>query len=189
MSLFLRGHRIIESSKDDEEDYDSSFQTQHMCPCCQEYIIYTDEVFLVQVVESAQDGGQIVTQPIVSDEGDFLYEPYILHFMCWEELLEQMREITQDQLPVECVNGILYCHCCKSTIAAFEPFVSSQFAEVHRSGRAPNGGVHADKMHVCGDMYPICLACVVHVFEEHFPDWEDLFAQFDIPLEDDDDES
>ena len=175
-------------SPDPDADDPLYFETQHMCPCCQEYLVYTDEVYLVEVTEAAQDGGRIATQPMISDEGDYLYEPYIMHFQCWEEVLEQIREATQDQPPVECVDGILFCKCCGSTIGNFEPYVAAYIGEIRVSQRSPNLTKN-DKIERYPDADPICLACIVHVFEEHFEDWEDLFAEFNIGTEDDDDES
>lgn len=176
------------SVEEDEEERRLIYQSSHMCPCCQEYITYTDEVFLVEISEAARDGNQIVSQALIGEDGDFVFEPYVLHFMCWEELLEQMREITQDQPPVEAEDGILTCHCCGSTIGNFEPFMRSYVAEVHVAKRAPNGE-NTDTIATFNTMYPICLPCVVHVFEDNFPDWEDLFSEFNLGTEEDEDES
>lgn len=178
----------LQESPDPDADDPKFFETRHMCPCCQEYIVYTDEVFLVEVTEAAQEGGQILTQPLQGDDGDYSFEPYLMHLMCWEEVLEQMREATQDTPPVECIDGILYCKGCMSTIGSFEPFVAAYLGEIRVSHRNPNL-VKDDKFEKNPNFDSYCLACIVHVFEEHFEDWEDLFAEFNIGMEEDDDES
>lgn len=180
---------MLQSSlpEEDEEEVRSIFETNHLCPCCQDYVLYTDEVYLLEITEAAKDGNQIVSQPLMCDDGDYLYEPYILHFMCWEEVLEQMREITADQPPAESPDGILKCQVCESTIGNFEPFLAANCAEIHVSQRSPNGE-KSDRVAKNGGMDAICLPCLVHVFDQHFEDWEDLFNEFNISMGDADDE-
>ena len=185
MSLFLQARPVEEDDEDEEER--QIFETKHMCPCCQEYLTYTDEVYLLEITEAAKDGEQIATQPLLAEDGDYRYEPYILHFMCWEEVIEQMREAAQDQPPVECADGIMLCQICNSTIGNFEPFLGASYAEIYVSQRSPSGE-KADKVMRFGGMDAICLACVVHVFEDHFEDWEDLFSDFNLGFGEDEDE-
>lgn len=183
MTLYLQDGTPLE--EEDDDVLNNVFETERMCPCCQEYIVYTDEVFILEVIEAAQDGGSILTQPLLDVDGDYEFEPYILHLMCWEEVLEQIREATQDQPPVECANGILLCSCCKSTIAAFEPFISARLAEIHVSRRCPSGNP-TDTIETYGSLDPVCLACIVFVFEDHFEDWDDLFSDFNLGMDEED---
>jgi hypothetical protein len=186
VSLFLMDN-IAPEVEEEEDDPHLWCETQHQCPCCQEMLVYTDEIFLLEVTQAAQDGGQILTEPLLGIDGDYQFEPYMLHFQCWEEMQEQIQDMVRDQPPMECEDGILYCSCCKSTIGNFEPFVAVTFGEIQVSQRTPNGEP-ADKMLRLAPMDPVCLACIVNVFEENFDDWEELFADFNIGMEEDEDE-
>ena len=114
-----------EENEDEEGLQEVIFGSQHECPCCQERILYTDEVFLLEVVEAAQDNGELQVQALLCDDGDYQFMPFVLHFSCWEEVLECIREEREDEPPVEHPEGILVCSCCESTIGPFEPFVAA----------------------------------------------------------------
>lgn len=183
--LRLLNQADVDKDVEEEEEENGWCKSTLVCPCCQEPIMYTDEIFLLEVTESAQDGGQIVTQSVLDDEGDYRYPPSVVHLECWEEMLEQIREGTEDAPPVACENGILFCWQCESTIGSFEPYVSLTFGEVHVSHREPNGQFteHLERLKRAD---AVCLSCMVHVVEDYLDDWEDLFEN--LPLHDEEDE-
>lgn len=177
--------RLQQSEEEREEELEEAeesniwFRTDHICPCCQEYLLYTDEIFLLEAVEAAQDGGEIVCAPFLDAAGDYLFEPLIVHLECWEEICEQIREIKADELPVEIESGIIYCTQCDSTIGSFEPFVSATFGEIQVSQRRPSGS-SANKVERIGRMDPVCMACMVLVIEDYLENWVDLLESLNI---------
>lgn len=187
--LKLRNVKIDheEETEEDEGVPNTWFQSGHICTCCGDKLAYTDEVFLLEVVEAAQDHGQILCEPITTDEGDYEFEPLMVHLECWEEAIEQIRELREDEPPVESMDGILVCAQCQSSIVSFEPFVSATFGEIHVSQRKPNGE-YADKMEKLAPMCPTCMPCMVRVIEDYFDDWEGLLEMLEVNFGNDDGE-
>lgn len=183
MTLRLEGFttQTDESDLTDRELRESNqwYRTSHDCACCQEYLTYTDEIYLLEVVEAAHHDGGIYVEPIVSETGDYAFDPLLLHIECWEEVKEQIRISREDEPPVECANGIFFCTSCESTIGAAEPFVSTTFGEIRISQRRPNGG-SAEKVDKMGPSDPVCMACMVRVIEDFLDNWEDLLEALDI---------
>ena len=151
------------------------YKSDHTCDCCGGYFTYTDEVFLLEVGEAAKEYDGSLTWDILrfEDNGDYQYEPYILHFDCWEEILSDIQTCTQDCPPMTLAEGIMECCECKSTINTFEPFVASTFGEIQVSQRRPSGNP-ASKIERIGKPKPVCLPCMAYVIDEHFPAWEQL---------------
>jgi len=179
MSLLLR--------REEEDDDEIDYRSEQECPCCQELILYTAEVFLLEIDQAAIVNGDLVIEPIQDAEGDYQFRPYILHLECMEEVIEQIREATEDQPPVAAEDPVLQCSQCGSTINQLEPFAASTFAEVQVSQRRP-GGDAAEKILALDNAKPICLACMVHVIEDHFEDWEDLLDMLPTPTVEDEEE-
>lgn len=174
---------VLEEPEDD--DYDSNWyrKTNRECDGCGDPLCYADEIFILEVSEATMENGQFFMDVLHDDEGNYLYRPYVMHLECWEEAVEMIEEIVADNPPMECDNGLLLCHCCQSTIAHFEPFVSSQFGEIHVSQRSPSG-MATETLERIGHMKPVCIACIVHVVDDHFDEWEELvemLPEYDRP--------
>jgi hypothetical protein len=177
-------YRLLDESElTDEElrENNALFRSSHSCAACQEHLIYTDEVFLLEVSEAVQVDGQIVFSPQLSTEGDYLFEPLLLHLECWEEIVEQIREMREDDPPVECENGILFCRECESTIGPQEPFINATFGEIQVSNRCPNGVV-GDRFTPMAKPMHVCMACMVFVIEDYLDNWEDLLEALQIEV-------
>lgn len=165
-----------EAEYDDEEDeYDKEpwRQSGRDCDCCGEGLPYCEEVFVLEVMEAAGEGGQIFHDVLLDEDGDHRYRPYMMHLQCWEAVLEHIDEATADQPPMEAEGGILKCSRCASTIGNFEPFVGATFGEISVSERSPSG-LPSAAFTPMGRLTPVCLSCIVHVIDDHLDDWEEL---------------
>lgn len=143
------------------------------CDCCGEELFLTDEVFVLEVSEAVRENNQFFSDFLRDEEGDYQFRPYMMHFACWEEVLEELYEATRDQPPMYAEDLVLKCTCCESTIGSFEPFIASTFGEIKASARQPSGQRSAVFEPLDG-LKPVCLLCIVHVIDDHFEDWEEL---------------
>jgi hypothetical protein len=171
--------------EDDEEEIDLSGMSIHECPCCSEQLALTEEVFLLEVMESEQSHGEIITRPLTGADGDYQYEPLFLHYMCWDECLEIIRSEKEFQPPYASADGILFCSVCESTISSGEPYVSATFGELRYSGKAPEGE-DEQRFERLQKPMPVCVACMVYVIEDHLDELEDLLDN--LPIDDDEEE-
>ena len=183
--LRLLPRRVESDEYEEAEEPPKAFQSRQECHACHERLTYTDEIYQLEVVEAARENGQIECQPLLCDDGDYQFTPLLVHLECWETIVEQIQESRQDDPPVESPTGILICSCCESTIGSFEPFVSSTFGEIHVSQRGPSGQPAETICHLASRR-PVCLSCMVYVIEDYFDEWEDLFHEFNITYEEDD---
>lgn len=168
-----RGDDSVEEEEDEDYDKMPWRQSGRECDCCGEGLPYTEEVFVLEVVEAASENGQIFHDILRDDDGDCLYTPYMMHLACWEEVLEYIDEAIADQPPAEAQDAILKCSRCESTIGNFEPFVASTFGEIGVSNRQPSGQPSAT-FQPMASVTPICLLCIAHVVEDHMDEWEEL---------------
>lgn len=164
---------FLRQAPEEEQDDDFWYKSGRECDGCGDELSFTDEIFVLEVTEAAQEGGQFFFDLVRGDDDEPAYAPYVMHLECWEEALSVMQEATADTPPVEAENPILTCSCCESQIGNFEPFVASTFGELHVSKRAPNGRP-TPTVEQLGHMKPVCLLCIVHVIDDHFDEWEDL---------------
>lgn len=157
----------------DEQDEKFWYKSERECDGCSETLTYTDEIFVLEVVEAAVENSTLFLDVLHDEEGGDLFPPYLMHLECWEEALEVIKEVVEDQPPMECEEAILKCTQCESMIGQFEPFISAQFGEIHVSSRSPSGR-NTGTVQRLGTRSPVCLLCIRHVIEDHFEEWEDL---------------
>jgi len=114
-------------------------KSEHSCDKCGDSIQYTDEIYMLQVVQPYIQNGELLFGPVQADDGDFLYEPCFLEFSCWEELEEEMRDELENQPPILDDYSILDCAICDSGIRQWEFSGLAVFGEMHCSRRTPEG--------------------------------------------------
>ena len=181
------GPALEEEEEEDEDSIPPHRQSGRECDCCGEGLPYAEEVFVLEVMEAAEENGQLFHDILRDDvEGDYLYRPYMMHIACWEEALEAIDEAIADRPPMEAEDPILKCSRCESTIGNFEPFVASTFGEISVSERSPSGQPSA-VFEPMGNITPVCLMCIVHVVDDHLDEWEELVEL--LPEDDDEEES
>lgn len=171
----LHGLRLLSEEEEAAEAEDQPWtKSERTCDFCEEHFTYTDEIFVLEVSESVAENGEVFTDILRDeDDGDYRFRPYLMHFACWEETLETIREAVADMLPVPADEVVQLCSCCESEIAPNEAFVATQFGEIHISERSPNR-LPTSTIARLGKMHPVCLLCLAHVIDSHFDEWEDL---------------
>lgn len=191
------GHGGLKLYRGDETDEelgllekaDEQFYAGRACDLCGEEFYFTDEVFLLEVAEAAEENGVFFHDHMTNEEGEYLYVPYVMHLVCWEEVLEEVDEIIADQPVVETDEFIEKCSRCRSGIGNFDPFIASTFGELRMSPRQPNGEPTA-MFTKLSTMTPVCIPCITHVIEDYFEEWEELleFLPEERPEGDNEDE-
>ena len=145
-----------------EESGDITMRTEQVCPQCGENLVFTEDVIQLLVVQHHADHS---AHPVQDDEdGDFLYEPYFLHFSCWEEIQDSLLEEVEDVPPVEDVHGPFRCKFCGSGIRTWEHCGSLTCGEFHISKRNPHGQRGEDFIEAAPpDVF--CLYCLFVINE------------------------
>jgi len=168
--------------EEDEEDEEGSEDwlrswgiSSRYCDGCGSPVGYTEEVYSLQVCGLfLNELGQVVTEPVMFDEQP-AFASYLLHFMCWERILDDIHDVMDDVPPHPTEDPALICTVCESLIGAHDCFVEATFAEVHVSRRMPSGNATdcITPMHAAD---VICIECMSTVIDDHFPEWEDVLT-------------
>lgn len=148
-------------------------KSEHTCDKCGSSIQYTDEIYMLQVVQPYIQSGQLLFAPVQAEDGDFLYEPCFLEFMCWEEVEEDMREKMEDHPPILDDFAILDCAICESGIRQWEYSGLAVYGELHCSKRSPDG--NPTSIFDSQDPSPVvfCIACLKKI-DESIELWDDV---------------
>lgn len=150
------------------------YRTEHNCAYCDERIYVCDEVILVQIVYPNFVVDHIELYDIDNGCGGFEYEPWFFHLDCWESVMEELDELTEDAPPMLDPLSIFDCSHCKSGIRPWESSCLVTPGEFHRSPRAPNG-VQDIHFEAClGEPQLLCTACIAMINDELFEMWEDF---------------
>lgn len=139
---------------------DITMHTTQVCPECGETIVFTEDIVQLLVVQPQLLPKQLVFHQSLDDEGDFLYEPYYLHFSCWESVEEQLLEEVEDTPPIEDALSVFQCKVCGSGIRDWEHCGSLTCGEFHVSARNPHG-VRGEDFIEAAEADVICLYCLL----------------------------
>lgn len=188
---YLAGGEQYQQPDEDDDATEASnliFKSQQECTHCGDTILYTDELFLLELQTAKRfEENPMGCELLVDEEGDFMFPPYLLHLECWESILEEIREKCEDKPPTNSTDPVLICTVCCSMIGHQEVFVLASFGEVHASQRRPTDEV-TDQFNRIGAPTCVCLECIVSVIDECLPDWDDLpdYMPEYAPMEPDD---
>jgi len=134
---------------------DETYHTEHFCAACQEPIPYIEEVFLLQVVQSCQSNGRLFYYPVLSEDGDYAFDPTFICFDCWEELEEHLTELYTDVPPSK--EGSIRCTFCDSGIEPFEQMAIITKGEFRASKRVSESTVFEPLSQIITDVCHDCL--------------------------------
>ena len=146
--------------------------TNEACAQCEEDLIYTEDVFTIHVMRALIVNGLPVLQPLLDDDGDFLYQPYFLHFKCWEEIVDNHKEEIENTPPVEDEFSLLTCDCCGSDIREHEVLMAATLGELVLSERSPSGQ-RATRLEPSGSPDVFCIWCLSMINNDWIEFWED----------------
>ena len=156
---------------------DITMKTQQICAQCHEPPVFTEELVLLQIVQPRFFNGQLLLHPVLDDDtGDFQYEPYFLHFMCWEGIEEDLEEEISNTPPISDDHSPIQCRYCNSGIREWEKCGAVLMGELHVSKRAPNGERGEDFVGL-GDPYLVCFYCLLIINDGILEFWENGVAQ------------
>jgi hypothetical protein len=167
---------------DEEEIEDTLNQSPLVCECCQEHICYTDEVFMLEVKSAKPIGEEM--EPI-TEKGEYVFPPQVLHLECWESVKEDITDAIQD-VPTTayvCEDPVMMCNCCERLINREDPVTLATFGELHVSQRNPNSMGATTVFAPMNGPQIICMECMVHVINDQFVDWSGIIDAIGINLE------
>lgn len=142
----------------DDDDEDERLRTGHLCSYCQGPLLYEDESFLL-ITEMAKFNPQFQLELVVDSFGDYMFEPCFFCFGCWENIEEELRDLTRDVPPVEDDQAILECTVCQSGIRKEEVVGTVQLGEFGYADRAPNNKL-SPKFNINGNKKLVCVSCL-----------------------------
>ncbi len=150
--------------------------TGHTCNDCEEPLRYTEEVFLIRIMQPQVVGGKAVFHNIIDEndiEGTALFQSFFFCFECWEAHYHDLQGATSDEPPVRDELSALECVCCGSGIREWEYTGTFTLGEFHVSKRAPNHfrGTTFDPN---GKPEALCLYCLTIINENYIAMWDDL---------------
>lgn len=153
-------------------------KTDQVCAECAEEVVFTEDVVLLQIVQPHIFGSNTLLHEVKDGDGDFAYEPYFLHFQCWESVVEQLETEIENMPPVEDPDSCIRCRYCKSGIRQWELCGSLSVGELHVAKRAPNG-VRGEDFVVAGEPDVICLYCLLLINEGVLTFWEHISQNYE----------
>jgi hypothetical protein len=170
---------LLDYDDDDLED-DELPSSSQVCHSCQDYLKYTDEIFVFTVSSIQVSASGMFFPPRLSEDGsDYLLEPIFVCFSCCEGAMEELAEEYADIPPVEDLYAVHVCVNCGSGMRNQETAVVVCFGEIHLSHREPNG-VGGQERFEGMDLEPdvLCLPCTNKLSEDLLPDlWSAPLSQ------------
>lgn len=152
---------------------ETSLLTTKECNNCSEVITFTEELFVLQIVQIHKTAGGLLLHPATADDGDYLYAPLFFQFNCWEDVQEGLLEEIEDVPSMDDAISTAHCVCCKSGIRDWEKCGALSLGELHRSKRAPQGS-HGEEFVSAGEPSIICLYCLFLVQESEGGLWDEI---------------
>lgn len=152
------------------------YETGHVCAECQETLIVTDELVLLQIIVPRVNAqGQIEYSPFERADGSYAYEPYFFHSRCWDDLEERLAGLLEDEgcSPVHDAYSFRVCDACKSGIRPMEPVAMVSAGELRASKRAPNGE-HSAAFATYEPTRFYCLSCIRAVNDDLLEMWDHI---------------
>jgi hypothetical protein len=177
MSLLFQ--RQVEEEEEEEDPGEWAIPNMG-CASCGETLHYTEEIFHISVCYAVNNGTETIIAPYICDEGefegDYYYEPLFFEFSCWEDVMEELREMVDDAPPVNHKDELLACDFCKCSICEFENFATAYIGEVHVSKRMPNG-MPASIFETISKPYIICIGCLNLINDHSIDLWDEELSQ------------
>lgn len=126
-----------EEGCEEEDDDDLPEPTELLCLNCMEPIAIDEDAALLQLVEPFWDEAEakIKYMVILDNDGEPQLEPVFLDFHCYEDLVEEVKQMDEDVPPREELGSALTCDFCQSSIRMGEKCLTLQIGEVIRDKR------------------------------------------------------
>lgn len=151
-------------------------ETEIICADCEDNLDYGAEVVLVQIVQPKLAGGEMLFYPVIDEHavnGDFLFEPFVYCFGCWDNRYWDLKNEVDDTPPVLDSRSVLDCTCCGSGIREWEYAATFTVGELQSSPREPSNRP-GPTFNATGKPEVICLYCMTVLNENHITMWDEL---------------
>jgi hypothetical protein len=153
-------------------------ESAHACAYCKEDIHSVEELKLLQVVYVDCVNNETAFYTIDNGWGEYEYKPQLFHFMCWEEIQEELVDILDGQESLFDPDGPCVCTCngCAVSINPWEIVGIISFGELRRSKRTPNGEstFYFDDCNSVPDV--LCSSCLAATNHEVLEMWTEAVA-------------
>lgn len=165
----------------DEEDetqnelYRLVMRTDYDCACCGDTIMFSDESIVITImVPTVSPDGALAYEPVLAEDGDYLYEPRFLEYSCWENVANELYEDQQDNPPIEDAESVTSCKLCESGIRLGEIMGLATKGELLCSPRLPDGveTTTFDAQDPAPDV--ICIVCLQNLATNVIDLWESI---------------
>lgn len=157
-----------------DDDLRFIYYAGHQCAECHEELLVTDDIVLLQIViPQLSQEQQVIYPPFETADGNYAYEPYFLHGMCWDQIEERLGNLLEEENcdTIHDQYSFRVCDSCKSGLRLLEPVAMVSAGELQASKRSPNG-----ERTVCFNRYEptrfYCLSCIRAVNDEFLEMWE-----------------
>lgn len=169
---------------DEEEDDPKGYwyRTHLTCSSCEEHLRFDEEMIAIIVVQAqyvvqpdedtGKPKGSVEFYPVLDDDGDFEFEPHLLHFDCWEEICEEYHELIADEPKLRSRNpttDICKCSFCHDGIQPFQQYARVILGEIVVSERRNETSFKESEG---GSPEPVCLACMERINEQCIELWK-----------------
>jgi hypothetical protein len=162
-------------------DYDFDWpKTDFSCTSCGDPVVFGEEVFVLTVVLAQLGPRGMAYDPLLFEDGDFLYEPHYFCINCADESLEELGALVRDIPPVEDSYAICECTSCRSGIRAGEVVAMVANGQIIYSRRSPSGQDGGSTFE-CTDCDPavLCISCINKLNKEVIDElWLDPVRQY-----------
>jgi hypothetical protein len=147
------------------EDPGLSIKSKIVCSSCSSLINYSDEVWMLRVVQPQVLNGTLLYHDLLDDDGLYKYQPLFFEFECWEAIESELEEFFEENCfcsTDEESLSIIECDICGSDIREWEVMGVAQFGELHRSQRSPDG-TSGSSFAYMGTDHHVCISCLCHL--------------------------
>lgn len=153
--------------------------TDHECAACSDKIEVDSEIVCITVVAFEPvtlETGEVSIRatPVSADDGDFLYEPRFLEYECWEDVVDELYNLLNDNPPIIEDGAVASCRICESSILPNEVTGLATKGEIQWSPRTPE--YIATHTFDAQDPRPdaICISCLKKLSAEYLNLWDSV---------------
>ena len=158
---------------DEPTDYEPQLDSGHVCAYCADELELLDEIYLLEIAHVAADQGALHFFTVQGANGDYQFMPHMFHLQCWEELVEDLKDLIEDEPPLPIAEVPIHqCAWCKSPMPNWATVALLHFGELRRSDRTPNGEREHFFCQVGESDKVICTHCIERVNEDLLEMWE-----------------
>lgn len=171
---YLTAKDLVEEDEQ-ESDLPENYwaRTERSCANCEELLCFNEEIIQIIIVQAQQVPQEgTLFYPVLNDDGDFEYEPLLLHFECYESACDEYHELIADEPKSRSrtpSTDLFRCSFCKDGIGPFQEFGHIVLGEIDISERRNEPTFKETEG---GSPEPVCLGCLERIHEQVIELWK-----------------